>query len=480
MTKSTKSSKTGELIGSQEPSERVVPSYNESDGMDALKILQIGGINLDQWQADILCDWLGHDVSGRWSAPTAGGSVPRQNGKTLLIQARAAVGMIFYNEQVVYTAHLQKTATETFEELRAYFESPKLTKYVKNIATAIGRESITLKNGARIKFLARTRNGGRGQHGDCLIFDEAQELDDKQQGSFLPAISASLNPQTIYVGTPPDKDAFGAVFGNIRKSALEGKSKKTAWFEFGVKEVGDVRDHKRWAECNPAFGRRMLESTIEAECDQMDPETFARERLGWWQDFSQVKEKVDYVIDAEQWDKCASSELKPEGKTAYGIKFTPDGSEVVLCGAVIGADNKARISLIDRKSTGHGIQWLADWLNQRYTQACCVVIDGRVGVDVLCDKISTVWISKQSIIRPSAKDMLAAVGQLLNEVSECSLTWYEKQEALRDSATTSTRRMIGQGFGFGGENSAPVEACALALWGVRTTHRDPSRRMRIG
>ena len=112
--------------------------------------------------------------------------------------------MILYNEMVIYTAHLQKTATETFEEMAAFFDTPMLSKYIKDIKTALGREQIILKSGARVKFLARTRSGGRGQHGDLLIFDEAQELDDEQQASFLPAISASANPQTILIGTPPE------------------------------------------------------------------------------------------------------------------------------------------------------------------------------------------------------------------------------------------------------------------------------------
>ena len=29
--------------------------------------------------------------------------------------------MIMFNEQVIYTAHLQKTATETFEEMADFF-----------------------------------------------------------------------------------------------------------------------------------------------------------------------------------------------------------------------------------------------------------------------------------------------------------------------------------------------------------------------
>lgn len=476
--KSVKSSRADKLMGSQEPCERIAPDYRDSDGMDAIKLLRVGGTILDPWQSDILDDWMGRTPSGKWAAPTCGGSVPRQNGKSLLVQGRAETGMLMYNEQVIYTAHLQKTATETFEEMRDFFESPRLKKYVSEIKTALGREQIILKSGARIKFLARTRNGGRGQHGDLLIFDEAQELDETAQGSFIPAISASLNPQTIYVGTPPGPDAVGTVFRSLRQRALDGESAKTAWFEFSVPEIGDVKDPKRWAQANPALGRRILPSTIEGECEQLDPDTFARERLGWWSPV--VSEHADYAIDKDAWEKCASDEMKPEGKTAYGVKFAADGSAVCLCGAVIPKDEPARVSLLDMQPTGRGLGWLADWLNVRYDKASCVVIDGRNGVDVLVERIKDNWKAKNSVIRPSARDVVAAAGRFTNAINEGKLTWYRPQQALNESAISATKRPLAGGFAFGGENSLPVEACALALWGAETSRRDPNRKMRIG
>lgn len=386
--------------------------------------------------------------------------------------------MLLLNEQVIYTAHLQKTATETFEEMCDFFESAKIKPHVSDIKTALGREQIILKSGARIKFLARTRNGGRGQHGDLLIIDEAQEMDESQQASFLPAISASLNPQTIYVGTPPGPESPGTVFRAIRERALAKESKKTAWFEFSVPEIGNITDPTRWASTNPALGRRILLSTIEGEADQMDPDTFARERLGWWTPI--VEKHIDKAIDETAWADCASDELKPDGKTAYGVKFSADGSEVVLCGAVCPSSGPARVSLIERKPTGYGMQWLADWLNARATKACCVVIDGRNGVEVLVDKISSAWRYKGSVIRPSAKDMIAAVGQFTNEISERTLTWYKQQDALNASAISCEKRPLSGGWAFGGADSAPIEACAIALWGCRASKRDPARKMRIG
>ena len=439
--------------------------------------MRLGGIVLDPWQNDAISDWTATE-SGMWLCRTCGMSIPRQNGKTGMLQTRASSGMIMHNEQVLYTAHLQKTSTETFEEMASFFDSPKLRKHVKDIKTALGREQIILKNGARIKFLARTRNGGRGQHGDTLIFDEAQELDVNSQASFIPAISASRNPQVIYAGTPPDGESAGEVFRGIRDKALAGKTSSTSWIEFSVNEIGDVTDRQRWAAANPALGYRILISTIEGECEQMPPDTFARERLGWWTPV--VEHKEDYAIPADVWDSCASDTPKPAGKTAYGVKFTADGSEVCLCGAVVASNGYARIELIDRRPTGLGVQWLAEWLNARKDKASCVVVDGKNGVDVLVDKISGTWRAKGSVIRPTAKQVIAAVSMLTDSLNTHTTSWYAAQADLRESAVTSVKRPISGGWGFGGENSAPIEACALALWGAKTTKRDPTRKMRIG
>jgi hypothetical protein len=69
---------------------------------------------------------------------------------------------------------------------------------------------------------------------------------------------------------------------------------------------------------------------------------------------------------------------------------------------------------------------------------------------------------------------------LMDQLAEEGVTWYEKQDMLRDSAVTSTKRPISGGWGFGGEDPTPIEACALALWGCKNSKRDPSRKMRIG
>ena len=108
------------------------------------------------------------------------------------------------------------------------------------------------------------------------------------------------------------------------------------------------------------------------------------------------------------------------------------------------------------------------------------MIDGRNGVEMLIDRIADTWRYKDSVIKASANDMIAAVSVLTDGLADKSFTWYQPQEDLSESALSSIKRPIGKGWGFGGENSTPIEAAALALWGAKTSKRDPSRKMRIG
>lgn len=475
------------MKGSQEPRIKVEPTRTETDGEDAALLMSEYGLDLDEWQKDILDCWLGKDESGKYNVTNAGLSLPRQNGKNVCLEAREFFGLVVNGERILHTAHQVRTSKKSFRRLAAMFTDkhhPEVTDIVKNIRYTNGEECIELDNGGTIEFSARSRQAARGFDGISLVvYDEAQELTDDQVEAIMATLSASStgNRQIIYTGTPPYPNCPGEVFRRRRTVCVNDPGKHDSWHEWsvGAERLEEIKvdDISLWYMTNPALGLRLDEEFTQEEQRTMSTDGFARERLGWWSPILEHKE--EYAISSDAWDACRSTEMKPEGKTAYGVKFSADGSLVCLCGAVVN-DETERISMIDERPTGQGIQWLADWLNQRYSKASCVVIDGKNGVDVLIDKISDVWKIKNSVIRPSAKEMVAAVGMLTNDINERLVTWYEGQEALRDSAITSTKRPIGGGWGFGGENSTPIEACALALYGVKTSKRDPNKKMRIG
>ena len=70
------------VLGKQEPSVRICPDYTVTDGADAEKLLAVGGLILDPWQADALADWMAMTPGQKWICRTCGLSIPRQNGKT--------------------------------------------------------------------------------------------------------------------------------------------------------------------------------------------------------------------------------------------------------------------------------------------------------------------------------------------------------------------------------------------------------------
>lgn len=476
------------MKGSQEPRIQIEPSRIVSDGNDAALLMSAYGCTLDPWQQLVLDCWLGRGEDDKYTVTSAGLSLPRQNGKNVCLEAREFFGLVVNGEKILHTAHQVRTSKKSFRRLAAMFtdkKHPEITDIVKNIRYTNGEESIELDNGGLIEFSARSRQAARGFDGISLVvFDEAQELMDDQVEAIMATLSASSTGtrQLIYTGTPPYPSCPGEVFRRRRQACIDNPSKHDAWHEWSVESDSisriNVSDRTLWYMCNPALGIRLEEEFTEEEMRSMSPDGFARERLGWWN--PTFKDTNDYAITAELWDSCKSTDVAPEGKTSYGVKFSPDGSEVSLCVAVIPKEGTARIELIERRPTGLGTQWLADWLNQRYTNASCVVIDGRNGVDVLTEKISETWRMKGSVIRPNSREVIASVSILMDSLNEKTVTWFSAQEDLRESAITAVKRPISGGWGFGGDNSAPIEACALALWGAKNSKRDPSRRMMIG
>ena len=495
--------------GRQEPTFAVTGDYAYSYGVEVVEMFEDeGGASFYPSQKHELELMLARNKRGDPAALTIGISKPRQNGKSYAARYYAVYMGVFEHRQVLYSAHHSTTTNKMFKAMCNLFESPErypdFAADVKSISHARGYEGIYFKDwrdedgvmhdGGCIEFATRTNSGSRGGTYSVIIIDEAQEMNVEEQEAMLPVISAAsdvedaqMMPQQIFVGTPPGPACHGTVFADMHTTAHSDEPGNVWWLEWSIdtnepdKAIVDAKSALAAAyETNPAMGFRIAEKTILNEYETMTIAGFCRERLGWW---TPIKtEQVLYAIPAMIWDACRSSEAKPEGKTAYGIKFSPDGSAVCLCGAVIPDKGAARISMIEYKSTGHGTQWLADWLMERYSKASCVVIDGRNGVDVLVDKIADTWKMKDSIVRPSVKDVIAAVGMLTDALNEQSVTWYEKQEALRESAVTSIKRSIGKAgaWAFGGDNSLPIEACALAFYGAKTSKRNPAKKMRIG
>lgn len=473
----------------QEPNVHIAPEYTETLGDQAYEFGASFGITLDPWQKLVMGDWLALDGNRKWACSTCGLSVPRQNGKTALVKVRVMYGIFVLGETILFTCHEVRTSRQVFDSLADILnpngEFPDIAANVQYIKRSNGYEEIKVADwydggewhrGGKLLFSSRSKGASRGFTADVVVADEAMYMTDEQVAALVPTMASSSggDMQFIMLGTPPSPNDGGTVFQNTRKAAMDGE-KGISWCEWGADEIGDIHDWERIARYNPSLGTRLLRKAVESELSVMAPDTFARERLGWWSSTSQAAE---HVIDAAEWAACKVDDPKREGIVTYAVKFSPDGSMGAMAACHKG--DVPFVYVVDARSMSGGLGWFADTLKANHAKAAQIVIDGQSNAQALTERLLDAGVPSKAIIRPRTADVIAANSMLVSAVHEKAIAHYG-QPALDMSATMTTKRRIGNdgGCGFSSTDDADaalIEACALAYWSAMKTKRNPNRK----
>lgn len=287
--------------GSQRPRIESYPLYHSSAGDDAIDLAALAGLILDPWQEYVLRHSLGEKQSGKWSAFRVALVVPRQNGKNALLEARELAGLFLFGEKrIIHTAHEVKTARESMTSLMNRLkQSDELMSHVAGFEGDFDKDipgmktgndpSITLKNGNKLSYAARSKGSGRGFTGDLIILDEAYALRADEMAAMVPTMAARSmvgNPQLWFTSSAgmPESDLLNAVRGE----GMARSSNRLAYFEWSAADDADINDVDAWYESNPGLGVRISEQYVLDELETMlaDPnegeEKFFRERMGIW------------------------------------------------------------------------------------------------------------------------------------------------------------------------------------------------------
>ena len=476
-------------IGAQEPTVRVEPSRAYTDGDDAAHLVSAYGMTPDEWQKTVLDAWLGRDANDKFTATTCGLSVPRQNGKNAILEMYELYHLVAIGSAILHTAHEVKTARKSFLRLAGFFQNPEypeLMEMLLSVRQTNGQEGIVLKNGGSIEFIARTKGAARGFTVDTVVFDEASFLTNEQLEAIMSTMAAAPlgNRQLVYTGTPPIPTWPCEVFAKVREDAYKGRDPRLVWHEWGVQELPAAQEFSDVVDlcyqANPALGIRLDEEFTQTEFHRLSMDGFARERLGWWMNGG----KTNTLISEAAWQRLAVEaedvpEDKQPNKKAFGVKFSPDGSKVAVCVAVKRPDGTVHVELVDNgyRLCLNGARWICTFLMERKDTTAAVAIDGLSGANVLIKQLYDAGYPKRAVMVPGTQGVITAATMLLDAVQEGSVSHFG-QEQLDISATGSTKRKIGNGggWGFDGDDAAPIEAASLALWAVKTTKRNPGRK----
>lgn len=468
-----------DALGAQRPRLESFPAYVSSSGQEAIELAALAGLDLDEWQQYVLLNALGERLDGRWAAFEVGVCVPRQNGKGGILEARELAGLYLLGEGlIIHSAHQFDTSLEAFRRLLDLVEGrDEFTRRVKRVSRSHGEEGIELygppgrrvSGGQRIRFRTRTKGGGRGFSGDCVIFDEPMILPVASHSAILPIVSAKPNPQVWYTGSAVDQliHEDGFVWARVRRRGLDGSS-SLAYFEWSV-DADDpdtipaevLSDEHAWAVANPALGIRITAEHIGNELESMIPRSFAVERLGVG-DWPSL-EDGDSVIGKEAWGRLASSPVDVNGP-AFAFDVSPDRAWASIAAAGTRPDSFRQVEVIEHRKMGM-------WLIPRIVE-----IGRRHGGRILCDArgpagalLPELEQSGVTVEAVSSAELAQACGLFYDGVDQQTLR-HLGDPLLANALTVATRRKVGEVWTWSRSDTSvdlsPLFAVTLAHFGL--------------
>jgi hypothetical protein len=428
----------------------------------------MAGLRLDEWQQYVLAQGLAEERCNHWAAFEVALIVSRQNGKGAVIEARELAGLFLLGEElIVHSAHEFKTASEGFLRiLRLIQDCPSLDREVSKVRTQHGAEAIELRSGARLKFLARTGGSGRGFTGDCVILDEAHNLDDENMAALLPTLSTRPNAQVWYFSTAgmPTSTQLGAV----RKRGLAGDDPSLAFFEWSASPDDDPAALETWAKTNPAMnlpGHGISQEYIARERAALAPHIFARERLGIGQ-YPTDKANAWQVIRKDDWDRGRDTRSQAGPGVAFAVDVTPDRSSAVIGVASKRSDGLLHVEVAMRD---RGTAWVVKEIARMADEydPTAVVIDPGSPAGSLIDEVEAAGVV---VTRTTARDVAQACGQLFDAATDTKTLRHLGQDSLDAAIAGAQQRRVADAWAWDRQaltvDISPLVAVTLAAWGL--------------
>lgn len=458
--------------GLQKPRlEWVPPGTTLSDaGKRAIDLCgEIAGLVLDPWQQYVLDNSLRVHPNGRRVFETCL-IVSRQNGKGAILEARELAGLFlderdgFGDERLIlHSAHEFKTASEAFRRILALIQDARvLHRQVAHVYLQRGQESIELRNGKRLRFVARSSGSGRGFSGDLIILDEAQILGNEAMEALLPTLSARPNPQVVYTATAGSPDSVQ--LGRLRRRGMGGGDGSLAFFEWSAEDGDDPGDLETWRKANPGLGIRITPEHVAMEMATLSPEGFARERLSVG-DYPSADGDTWTTVSEALWGSLEDPGSRALDPVAFAVEVGPERRMAALACAGLRADGRVHVEVIDHRG---GTDWVAGRVADlaRKHRPCAVVFDPGSHAGALIEGVTQAGVE---VVSPfSARDAAAACSQFFDAVRQDDLR-HLGQPMLTSALARAKTRPLGDAWAWDRKNEtdiSPLTACTLALWAI--------------
>lgn len=463
----------------------------------------------DPWQSDA------HDIigalrsDGNWACRDYCEVVGRQQGKTGgLGVPRVLTGLLYLPERLLlWSAHEYKTSTEAFEMVRDallvlgdevkpdLIEIPPLDLpgalqeplWVK-VSTTNGKEGFRTWTEdrrrawrKRLRFVARSKNSGRGFPADLSVVDETFAYTAVQQAALAPTGLAKPFAQTIHLSSPPLRGDEGEVMYRLRERAEVEHDPRLGFRDWGLATTLDefkrmpreerrafLRKVEHWAATLPArgSGRVTDEAILHLINTFADDVDAAREVLCMWPERISVEGRWQ-VIGEQAWKDRGDGHPEDWGDdAAFAIAMPPEQDWAAI--VVAGNSRRTGEILIQEVGYGTGTDWVLGRileLADRHPQAI-VAIAKQGPAGYLVPQLERVGVE---LLTPNEVETGQAAQRFVELVAKQPVVRHFDQESLDIAVKAALPQVRGDVWRLqrrGGTDISPMEAATLAVWAL--------------
>lgn len=403
-----------------------------------------------------MTDLLGEDEDGYWSATSGGLICPRQNGKGSIIEALELAWLFLHGVELIFhSAHLFATSADAYRRIKFLIQNtPDLDRQVLRYTEAHGQEGIELRSGQRLRFVTRSKSGGRGFPAPVVVLDEAFNLSTQAMAALVPTMAAQENPFLLLTSSAPIDDPCSDVLRSFMRRSRSGVVERRCYIEYAAKRGDDLETQLR--EANPGYGVRLNDDVIDEERELLTPEAFEGERLGIV-NLDAISSET--VIPPDLWAKCADPAAQRGERAGYSLDVSPDGASA----AVAASDGTVVLVLEHHPGTAWVVAKLLEVLGGKP-----VHLDPRGPAGALLVDLAEAGIE---VVEVKSGEHAQASGGLLAAVNGLTLK-HSNQPALNAAVAGATRRPYGDAWAWNRRTAtvdiSPLVAVTLARWAALT------------
>lgn len=268
---------------------------------------------------------------------------------------------------------------------------------------------------------------------------------------------------------------------------------RLAYFEWSAGDDAEHDDPEAWAAANPALGIRIDPDFIRTEMGALEPDDFARERLGI---FPEDVDSIEPVIPEEDWKACRSPHSTAMDPVALAFEVSVDRRWAQIAASAPSSQGGKHVELVEnRRGTG----WVIDRLIQMrdgYTASDGVRVPPLHLSAIVCNPagpagsllkeaeaknlvvglpLKEATTGEVKLRALTGRDVAQSCGAAFDEITERKWRHLD-QPALNMAVSNASKRAVGDVWVFdrkGAIDISPLTCVSLAAWAAERAVTKP-------